>query len=63
VEPADSDAHESVEARVSHRDVLAWWRAAMYADDQASVANLVDLGRTLHASDPQRTIGLTDTSG
>jgi hypothetical protein len=57
VDPEASAANDGVETRLSHRDVLAWWRAAMSATDPSSVADLVDLGRTLRAADPQRSIG------
>jgi hypothetical protein len=57
MESEDDDSNGAIDARVSQRNVLAWWRAAMSANDQSSVADLVDLGRTLRAADPQRSIG------
>ena len=57
MDPAEPASNQSVEAHVSYHDVLAWWRAAMYANDTDSVGDLVDLGRALRASDPLRTIG------
>jgi hypothetical protein len=63
MDPADDDASSGIDARVSQRNVLAWWRAAMSANDESSVADLVGLGRTLHAADPQRTIGADVESG
>jgi hypothetical protein len=53
----DDASNEAIDARLSQRHLLAWWRAAMSANDASSVADLVDLGRTLRAADPQRTIG------
>jgi hypothetical protein len=63
MDPADDDASTGIDTRVSQRNVLAWWRAAMSANDESSVAELVDLGRTLRAADPQRTIGTDVESG
>ena len=60
MELEDDDSTGAIDARVSQRNVLAWWRAAMSANDQGSVADLVNLGRSIQASDPNRTIGGDD---
>ena len=50
-------------AHISHNDLIAWWRAALYANDPNSVNDLVQLDRDARDADPTRTIGGGDILG
>lgn len=57
MEADDHTAETVFDAHISRQDLLAWWRAALYANDASSVDGLVQLGHAAQNGDPSRTIG------